>query len=476
MKVRGRLFSWLFLALAVFLSSGFLAVGFLLTPGSSAVRADPEEKGQRNRFNCPASSTRCGNYCYWPECLACNWCCGRCVTGVGCARSCGPLEVATTECAPCRRWIWHLFDYSPPRTFEVTTPDIIQAVDLSFTPTSYECLENGAVTTPPSGGPPLSTVQSRAGWFWDQFTPSPVDLDAFGLREPSIGPDPGSYLSLLDVLVSLSDQQAGVLVYSGLPPGHGVQYRFWAYDGTDQPNNSYRVFSDYSSGSSVRVPRPGIYAFQVRSVDPRPVPTPGQPTATTSYGGRSEVVYRLMGSDQIFNSPLVSGPRPTLLPYDALHALLTPAPPPTATPLPTPTGGPPLPVAPLIDTVEAHPTIPGAVNVNLLSSFSGQLQVRYWRHTGFLPPARFHVREPRHPQHELRDAEETFDWNDVPGCSPCSSFVLDGGFAEQAHRDRGDLSLPLFWDFQVRVVDSLGRPGDPSNVVVLGYELPPPIP
>ena len=457
LEARYRLFIMAFLLLAL--------SGFLFLVDGSVVEADPEEKGEANRPQCLGGNfTACGRYCYWAQCVQCTWCCGGCNPGVGCVRPCFPLEIATTECYPCTQWRWHLFDYSSGRDFSFDAPSLEQAVDLSVTQTPSECTEpgrsNGIGTNyRPSGQPVV------ARWDWAGVPRPTPSLDSFGAILPPIPSDSGAFVALDNVLVSISDPMLAVLVYSGLPSGHGLEYRLWYYDGrTESWGSSYPGFQPYSAGQWVGPSVPGIHAFQLRSVNPTPVPVLNVPTATPSYGGRSEVVYELLGADRLLiPRPFVMPPH---LPIDERRALFTPEPPPPATSLPAPG-----PSAPDIDMVEVHPSRPNSVLITLDGSFSGRLQVRYWLHNGFLPPERYHVATPLVPPWLSIYAGDSFYWIYVSGCSPCSLFSLAAtdDFGPIVDPVTGLVS-PLIWDFQVRAVDIHGRAGNPSNVVVLEYD------
>ena len=225
------------------------------------------------------------------------------------------------------------------------------------------------------------------------------------------------------------------------------QYRYWSYSGLrkmvdgvpgseEASPTDFRVPFEELPGGGVRVDAGlrGIFSFQVRSVDSNGVSS-----------GNSNIVHQMIGMAG-FHLP---GPRRSSLIYN----LPLPLPPVYGMPLP-PLDGISRPEQPQIRSAVRVAGVTGAVDVELEGSYSDRVEYRWWPHGGSGPAGGFA---------EWRAAPVSSGTFRVSGVRPVGSVF-------------GNLPSVALFDFEVRLVDADGIPGEPSGVVVTLVGLTPGMP
>ena len=263
---------------------------------------------------------------------------------------------------------------------------------------------------------------------------------------PSTPGDPGA-----PVLVSVIKQTdtSALLQVTGAPRGGTVQYRYWSYYGLREPEDGrpwatslaevvpseFRVpFQDLSGVVDVTEGR-GIFSFQARSADADGVPS-----------GNSNIGHQMIGMGSFHTI----GPRRDELDF----AIPLPTPPFRGTPLP-----------PLDDPGASRPLRPAilevrqvsgvrTVEVELAARYSDTVEYRWWPYSGDLPSVAFDHWTSATLSGKVFTISEIEPR--IPGDGAYTLPSLVGGRRSAA-----------LYNFQVRLVDSDGVPGDPSVVKVL---------
>ena len=316
------------------------------------------------------------------------------------------------------------------------------------------------------------------------LVPYPADVSLGDLSHlPNTPGDPGA--PLLGPVTKIVGQDTWVRLQVSRWGVGARQYRYWSYSGLRQNLEGTNIpgFLE-ASPSEFRVPFEemlsdvvivvdglrGIVSFQVRSLDPNgDLPLP-----------KSNIEHQMIGMqgfhsigppwfEQADAPPWPARrdfpPRPAARTGPAMEIPL-PTPPPTDVPLPTLEVG-FRPVRPAIDSVVQVQVIPVGivpvervpveVEVQLSARYSGRVEYRWWPHSGFGPTAAFEV----WCSADVQD-DGSFRISDVEPKTP--------GIVWFELPDPDDpLWAPFraLLDFQVRLIDSGGVPGDPSEVFVL---------
>ena len=458
-------------------------------------------------LRCPSEGTRCGSFCFYGECLECtdayHWhphehesCVEECEEVCDMDGKCS--TVCSTVCSidihmhrerhgesPCKelRWSWHLLgeDSLPSSRVDVYNSHNLEAslkfgmVPEGYAPSYPPCVVQvgssvSAVLPKPtrpspvpddrwvgglSGGRPIpypefkSDVPHFTGRVLDSravdtvvgtLLQYPVEV---GMRDlshlPNTPGEPGA--PLLGPVTKIVGQDTWVKLQAS---GWGVgtrEYRYWSYNGLreEAEGMDFPGFLE-ASPSEFRVPFEellsdvvivvgglrGILSFQVRSVDPN-----------GDLSANSNIEHQIVGMEGFHSiGPL----RRIGLAID----IPLPAPPPTDVPLPTLEVG-FRPQRPAIDEVVQIEDVPGEVEVRLSASYSDDVEYRWWPHSGFGPTAAFEV------------------W--------CRAGVRGGSFrisrVEPKTPEVAGAPSGAVFDFQVRLVNSEGVPGDSSEPAVL---------
>ena len=465
---------------------------------------------------CVGDNTRCGSVCFYAVCHTCTpWTHTHC-SGSGDDRVCWSH---TGHKSPCTVWHWNIFGGLPDqglvhpiedvRKDRYGYPDKYEAPNLNDSlafgmlrddyvpPTSPCTVEEGSagmdvtqllpgenlrpvdVLTP--GGPSyVSGADYRpgdSGDFGDVRKDSASLVDSHS-SEITIGDlshlprtpgDPGA-VTLLPV-TKVTDNSVMLQVIGG----GRVQYRYWGYYGLHEPSadglelfevapSEFRVpFHDLLGGEiSInrgpgqsgehmvgREPSPsgeiivdrelqGIFSFQVRSLG-----------ADGVSMGNSNIRHQMIGmADFEVIRPLLRSSLPFSLPI--------PAPPAWGTPMPPPgVGEPPRPARPSILKVLQVLGAVRTVEVELAANYSDAVEYRWWPHSGALPTPAFDEWLP------APDSGDRFVIHRVeprvPGTVPRTPLSLD----------INDIPDVAAFNFQVRLVNAAGIPGDASEVKVL---------
>ena len=295
----------------------------------------------------------------------------------------------------------------------------------------------------------------------------PADVTISDLSHlPRTPGDPGALV--LSSLKKVTDNSVTLQV-SGLAAGSTAQYRYWSYYGLRDPSEDglrllevapteFRVPFVALAGPVVIDPAlRGIFSFQVRSVGADGVST-----------GNSNIRHEMIGMAgfHTISPPLI--PQPFILSLPMVVPLPTIQPPSFYLPKVVPNRGTPLPPLEEGLTRPIRPSIQGArqvsgvstVELTLAGSYSDTVKYRWWPHSGVLPTVAFEEWLPApvsggsfrisgvKPDTPVVDE----DWPSAPGFEP----VVNGRWP----------SVSLF-NFQVRLEDAAGIPGEPSDVKML---------
>ena len=219
-----------------------------------------------------------------------------------------------------------------------------------------------------------------------------------------------------------------------------VQYRWWPHSSLG-PTGRFTEWYDapVSSGtfpvSGVRpvgsvfgnLPSVALFDFEVRLVNDDDIP-----------GDSSRVVVTLVVLTPDMPQPAPAVYDSPLLPLDGVSR----------------------PVQPGINGVTQVLGAWGAVDIELAGSYSGQVQYRWWPHSGFGPTA------------GRRTGTESYrDW--IPAPTTSGTFRVSGVEPKTTLGEPGisvvpvigGLPSPFLFDFQVRLVNEGGIPGDASGAV-----------
>ena len=268
--------------------------------------------------------------------------------------------------------------------------------------------------------------------------------------------------------------------------GGSVQYRYWGYYGLQEPSpnglelfevapSEFRVpFHDLLGGEEISINRgpgqsgehmvglepgpsgevivdrelQGIFSFQVRSLDADGVST-----------GNSNIRHQMIGMadfEEIRLSLRESLEFGLPIPFrqgDALKGSLVP--PARGTPMPTPAAGePPRPAQPSINRVSQVEGV-RTVQVMLAADYSDAVEYRWWPHSGALPTPAFD---------EWLPAPASGDRFVVAGVEPRVPGTMPRTPLYLGINDIPDVAV---FNFQVRLVNAAGVPGNASEVKVL---------
>ena len=408
---------------------------------------------------CHDWSTRCGAFCFYAVCLDCEnekhqdhteHCHDRGEDDEECHQD---HSFHYFEISPCIDWFWHLYDPGEGRSSRndrYSAPHLGESLDLGLVPDDFAPPESTCVTDqnrvdvlpgglkPVSSGPavPGPHGTSSDGHKPDQVAnlleshPVEVTLSDFS-HLPSTPGDLGAP-TLLSV-TKVTDRSVLLEVLPG-SVGGVLQYRYWSYNGLREISedevdllevapSDFRVpFVNLEGEVRVEDGLRGIVSFQVRSLDEDGVPL-----------GSSNIQHQVVGMADFHT---IRSRRDTL----SFGAPLPKAPL-WGTPLPPLEGGLLRPVRPAISALEQVDGV-GIAEVQLDGFYPETVQYRWWPHSGFLPTIAFD---------EWKLAEVSGDLFTVYGVG-VESMVEDA-----------PLSFSVF-NFQVRLVDGDGVPGDPSDV------------
>ena len=185
----------------------------------------------------------------------------------------------------------------------------------------------------------------------------------------------------------------------------------------------------------------GVFSFQVRSLDADGVST-----------GNSNILHQMIG---MADFEVIRPSRRDSLPF----SLPIPAPPAWGTPMPPPgEGEPPLPARPSILKVLQVLGAVRTVEVELAANYSDSVEYRWWPHSGVLPTPAFDEWLPA-PVSGGKFLVTKVEPR-IPGDAPYSPVYA-------AVPDFPNLPDVAAFNFQVRLVNAEGIPGDPSDVKVL---------
>ena len=456
-------------------------------------------------------NTRCGSFCFYAVCHECT---------LGTHEHCSTDSDGNTTCytqshhiSPCTLWHWNIYPHPDPglshpvdlRDDKYRDPDLesgknYEAPNLNdslafgmlrdnYVPPTSPCtvkegdtsrgvtqllpgenLEPLAVLVP---GDPLyisgaeKTDNSFRSTSLVDSHPSEVTIGDLS-HLPRTPRDPGA-VTLISVR-KVTDSSVTLHV-SG---GGRVQYRYWGYYGLQEPSDNglelfevapseFRVpFHDLLGGEisinrgpgqsgehivglepgpsgEVIVDRElqGVFSFQVRSLDAAGVST-----------GNSNILHEMIGmADFEVIRPLLRSSLPFSLPI--------PAPPAWGTPMPPPgVGEPPRPSRPSINRVSQVEGVRN-VEVELAANYSDAVEYRWWPHSGALPTFAFDEWLPAPASGDrfvIHGVEPR-----IPGTMPRTPLYLG----------INDIPDVAAFNFQVRLVNAAGIPGDASEVKVL---------
>ena len=380
-------------------------------------------------LECPAWSTKCGAGCFYPVCLDCTDASyvhqQTCCAGEVCW-DCSYTHYY--EISPCILWENHLYGDADDYGFDsFNSPNIDGGIPTTI-PGPTDCTDD------------LGVVHEMdvlaAGVPFDPFDPAGNPAHHRGgqtsMDTVEIGDLPGLVVIAGGVGAPVLD---GVNLLGGLVVrlpvsgdlGDGLQYRYWPYSGfvPIEIRVPYRALS-----GDVTVRDPGLYSFQVRSVNAEGKPSPG-----------SNVVHQVVdGAGMLAVNPTVV--------VRGLVPGLTPSPP-LVTPLPTlESGG--RPVTPVILSVVPDPDVDGKVEVTVQAGYVHELEYRWWHHSGFGPRVGSYEWVHVHPvagKFSIDGLPVQLDPSLPPG-------AWSGG------------ELPFLFDFQLRSVTLDGVSSELSDVVV----------
>ena len=483
----------------VFLLSFLL---FLTPLGRSQVSSDPnecEELETDYSRQCWADTTRCGAFCFYPICWACEpeshqnhgeheHCSGG--DGPDDPEDCDTHQDHGTHKfhkSPCIDWTWHLYDPEHGRDLradEYDVPHLSDSMELGLPPEGYSPPESSCVTEmdtreilPGSLSPvtssltdpgPLSPELSR---FPRGERPGFEILSGQGSSSEPVGVENLSHLPrtpgapgapLLDSVTEVEDRSM-LLAVSGGPSGRGVkrQYRYWSYNGllevledgltrVEVAPTEFRVpFEDFPSGGQrVAIPDEmrGIISFQVRAMEGEDEPS-----------GWSNIVHQMVGMGNLFTV----GSRRETLEYE----IPLPTVPAWGTPLPPLEEDAERPVRPSIHSLSQVSGVPSTVEVVLSEEYEDDVEHRWWPHSGFLPTVQYDHWHPA-PAFIVPPDTDT-DTEPPPGSVFRVSELTAGDVDLEALGVDGETPRAWVFNFQIRLVDVDGIPGDPSDVVAV---------
>ena len=295
--------------------------------------------------------------------------------------------------------------------------------------------------------------------------PAEITIDDLS-HLPQTPGDPGA--PVLSSVKKVTDNSV-TLEVSGLAAGSAAQYRYWSYYGLRDPSESgsalievapteFRVPFVALAGTVVIDPAlRGIFSFQVRSVG-----------ADGISLGNSNIRHQMIGmagfhtiTPHLIPPPFILS-LPTVVPLPTIHPPSFPLPtvaPHRGTPLPPLEEGLARPVRPSIQGVRQVSGV-STVELTLAGSYADTVKYRWWPHSGGLPTVAFEewltapVSGGSFKIFGVKPDTPVVDgsWPSAPGFEP----VVDGSWP----------SVSLF-NFQVRLEDAAGIPGEPSDVKML---------
>ena len=456
-------------------------------------------------------NTRCGSFCFYAVCHECT---------LGTHQHCSTDSDGNTTCytqshhiSPCTLWHWNIYPHSDPglshpvdlRDDKYRDPDLesgknYEAPNLNdslafgmlrdnYVPPTSPCTVKEGDTSrgvtqllPGENLEPLEILRpgdpsyiSGAEKTDNSFRSTslvdshPSEITIGDLSHlPRTPRDPGA-VTLISVR-KVTDSSVTLHV-SG---GGRVQYRYWGYYGLQEPSDNglelfevapseFRVpFHDLLGGDIIINRGPGqsgehmvglepgpsgevivdrelqgVFSFQVRSLDAAGVST-----------GNSNILHEMIGMAdfEVIRPPLRSS-----LPF----SLPIPAPPAWGTPMPPPgVGEPPRPSRPSINRVSQVEGVRN-VEVELAANYSDAVEYRWWPHSGALPTFAFDEWLPAPASGDrfvIHGVEPR-----IPGTMPRTPLYLG----------INDIPDVAAFNFQVRLVNAAGIPGDASEVKVL---------
>ena len=412
--------------------------------------------------------TRCGSFCFYAVCVQCTpW-----THSHSCGDDCSYSHTGIRP--PCRAWDWYLFypawgvssRTSAYESHNLATALTFGMVSEGYVPPVLPCVKESGeedVLPWPSKPPPVPTplwvegLNSSSGPRQGHGSGLVLDIRQVDLDGKLV--DYPAEVSLRDLShLPFTPPESGAPFFTPFSPakvddtsvtlqaynwGTGTrQYRYWSYSGlreevdgvafansAEAAPTEFRVpFEDLAANGVVSVVPGlrGIISFQVRSVD------------TGVSSGNSDIKHEMVGMEG-FHS--IGPPWPA--DRTRLEIIIpSPTPPVTATPLPTLRVG-SRPARPAI--VGVVQVGPGGVDVELGGFYPHDVEYRWWPHSGFGPTAAFEAWCPA----GVRGG--TFRVSDVEPKTPIVAGAPSGAV----------------FDFQVRLVNSEGVSGDPSEAVML---------
>ena len=348
-----------------------LGVLLVFASGDGRVLADPGDCPELRTdysLECPAWSTKCGAGCFYPVCLDCtkrhqdhgfHTHSGGCV---GCpSYTHQDHGFHDYQDSPCELWRNYLLgdegDDSGYDSFN--SPNIDGGIPTTI-PGPTDCTDDNGVVHEMdvlAAGVPFDPAGNPAHHRGGQTSMDTVEIGDLPGLAVIVG---GVGAPVLDGVNLLGGLVVRLPVSGDL--GAGLQYRYWPYSGfvPIEIRVPYRALS-----GDVTVRDPGLYSFQVRSVDADGEPSPG-----------SNVVHQVVdGAGMLAVDPAVV--------VRGLVPGLTPSPP-LVTPLPTLESG-VRPVTPVILSVVPDPDVDGKVEVTVQAGYVHELEYRWWHHSGFGP-------------------------------------------------------------------------------------------
>ena len=516
--VKAALFALLLVALLVPVSAPPVSAGTIHRCPEHDHRTDYSQSCAAHPEN-----TRCGSFCFYAVCHQCtvgSHCHNhRHCSGDSCSNHCHRHEHHES---PCTLWHWNIYgglpdpglSYPPGpvrnhptdrRADRYGAPDRYEAPNLNDSlefgmlrddyvpPTSPCTVEEGntsrGVTQLLPGGdlglgvplptpgvlvstPPPGEVRDWKSNNKNYRIKSLVDSHSSEITIGNLSHlprTPGEPGAVTLISVTKVTDNSVTLQVSG---GGVVQYRYWSYYGLQEPSDDglellevapseFRVpFHGLGGAISInRGPGPsgeiivdrelqGIFSFQVRSLDADGVST-----------GNSNILHEMIGMAdfEAIRLPL----------RDELEfSLPLPTPPAWGTPLPPLDDGEvPRPVRPSIGEVRQVPGAVRTVEVLLAAGYSDAVEYRWWPHSGLLPspafdewlPASVSGRKFVIPRVEPK----------IPGDAPYITVVKEAAARNPLLASIEDIPDVAAFNFQVRLVNADGIPGDPSDVKAL---------
>ena len=499
------------------------------SPASAHLEGCSDSSGKPHHYDysqgCAAEpeNTRCGSFCFYAVCHTCTpWRHEHCSTDSDGNTTC---YSHTGHKSPCTLWHWNIYPHSDPglshpvdlRDDKYRDPDLESGKNYEA-PNLNDSLAFGMLRdnyVPPTS--PCTVKEGDTSRGVTQLLPG-ENLEPLEILRPG---DP-SYISGAEKtdnsfrstsLVDTHPSEITIGDLSHLPRtpgdlgavsllsvtkvtdnsvrlrasgGGSLQYRYWGYYGLQEPSpnglelfevapSEFRVpFHDLLGGEEISINRgpgqsgehmvglepgpsgevivdrelQGIFSFQVRSLDADGVST-----------GNSNIRHQMIGMadfEEIRLSLRESLEFGLPIPFrqgDALKGSLVP--PARGTPMPTPAAGePPLPAQPSINRVSQVEGV-RTVQVMLATDYSDAVEYRWWPHSGALPTPAFD---------EWLPAPASGDRFVVAGVEPRVPGTVPRTPLYQGINDIPDVAV---FNFQVRLVNAAGIPGDASEVKVL---------